>query len=69
MTSPQPSLFVLHGAPTFALRLGAVRALARPRAIVIVSAHGDTATPHAGTDDYVLAMDAYAFLPKEESSS
>jgi|SRR5450631_4031654 4,5-DOPA dioxygenase extradiol len=45
-----PSLFVPHGAPTFALRPGAAgaamaraaAALPRPRAVVIVSAHWDT---------------------------
>ena len=56
MISTQPALFVPHGAPTFALRPGAAgaalvaaaRALAHPRAIVIVSAHWDTATPTVG---------------------
>lgn len=53
---PLPSLFVPHGAPTFALRPGAAgaaigaaaQALPRPRAIVIVSAHWDTAVPTVG---------------------
>lgn len=52
-----PSLFVPHGAPTFTLQPGAAGSalrsladsLARPRAIVIVSAHWDTAVPHVGT--------------------
>lgn len=56
MISTQSALFVPHGAPTFALRPGAAgaalaaaaRALERPRAIVIVSAHWDTATPTVG---------------------
>jgi len=56
MTQAQPALFVPHGAPTFALRPGAAgAALARlakslpaPRAIVIVSAHWDTAVPTVG---------------------
>ncbi len=51
-----PSLFVPHGAPTFILDPGAAgaalartaTALARPRAIVIVSAHWDTAQPTVG---------------------
>jgi len=55
--APQPSLFVPHGAPTFALRPGAAGAalaraaasLARPRAIVIASAHWDTARPAVGS--------------------
>ncbi|MBY6203476.1 dioxygenase [Halomonas denitrificans] len=45
-----PSLFVSHGAPTFALDPGAIghrltmlgRQLARPRAVVVVSAHWQT---------------------------
>jgi len=52
----QPILFVPHGAPTFALRPGAAGAalqtmaglLPLPRAIVIVSAHWDTAVPTVG---------------------
>lgn len=56
MTDAQPALFVPHGAPTFALRPGAAgaaiaeaaRSLASPRAIVIVSAHWDTAVPTVG---------------------
>ena len=55
--SPSPTaLFVPHGAPTFALRPGAagaalttaVRTLPQPRAIIIVSAHWDTAEPTVG---------------------
>ncbi len=50
------SLFVPHGAPTFALQPGAAGAaltakaarLTRPRAIVIVSAHWDTDVPTVG---------------------
>lgn len=56
MTQNQPTLFVPHGAPTFALRPGAagaalttaVRTLTQPRAIVIVSAHWDTMVPTVG---------------------
>lgn len=52
-----PSLFVPHGAPTFALRPGAAGAalgtyaerLPQPRAIVVVSAHHDTDVPEVGT--------------------
>jgi len=55
--APQPSLFVPHGAPTFALRPGAAGAalsraaagLARPRAIVIASAHWDSERPAVGS--------------------
>jgi 4,5-DOPA dioxygenase extradiol len=57
MNAILPSLFVPHGAPTFALRPGAAGAalaaraahLGRPRAIVIVSAHWDTEVPTVGT--------------------
>ena len=53
MNPIQPALFVPHGAPTFALRPGAAgaaisakaHALPTPRAIIIVSAHWDTAVP------------------------
>lgn len=55
--SPLPSLFVPHGAPTFALRPGAAGAalarqadtMPRPRAIVAVSAHWATTRPTVGT--------------------
>jgi 4,5-DOPA dioxygenase extradiol len=51
-----PSLFVAHGAPTFALRPGVAGAvlsgvaasLPRPRAIVVVSAHWETSRPTVG---------------------
>lgn len=56
MNASLPALFVPHGAPTFALRPGAAgsamaelaRSLPLPRAIVIVSAHWDTALPTVG---------------------
>lgn len=56
MNPIQPALFVPHGAPTFALRPGAAGAalvakaatLPLPRAIVIISAHWDTAVPTVG---------------------
>ena len=56
MSQSLPSLFVPHGAPTFALNPGAAgaalirlaRTLPQPRAIVIVSAHWDTAVPTVG---------------------
>ena len=57
MNATLPSLFVPHGAPTFALNPGAAGAalhaitqtLPQPRAIIIVSAHWDTAVPTVGT--------------------
>ncbi len=56
METQLPTLFVPHGAPTFALRPGAAGAalvemaanLPRPRAIVIISPHWDTETPTVG---------------------
>ncbi|HNW78947.1 MAG TPA: class III extradiol ring-cleavage dioxygenase [Candidatus Competibacteraceae bacterium] len=56
LDSPQPSLFVPHGAPTFMLHPGAAGAalsaladtLPMPRAIVMVSAHWETAVPTVG---------------------
>ena len=52
------SLFVPHGAPTFALQPGAAGAALtamaarrpRPRAVIIVSAHWDTAVPTVGAN-------------------
>ena len=52
-----PSLYLPHGAPTFALKPGAagsalarlVAGLPRPRAIMVASAHWDTATPMVGS--------------------
>lgn len=52
-----PSVFVSHGAPTFALEPGLAgprltalgRSLPRPQAVLVVSPHWMTATPHVGT--------------------
>ncbi|MBX3666585.1 MAG: dioxygenase [Burkholderiales bacterium] len=57
MTTRHPAVFVSHGAPTLALEPGSTRgflaelgaALPRPRAILAVSAHWETATPAVGT--------------------
>ena len=57
MNSPQPTLFVPHGAPTFALRPGAAGAaveqiakmLPYPRGVVVISPHWDTPQPIVGT--------------------
>ena len=53
----QPALFISHGAPTLALEPGAARdflarlgaGLTRPRAILVVSAHWETAVPAVST--------------------
>jgi 4,5-DOPA dioxygenase extradiol len=55
-TTPQPGVFVPHGAPTFALQPGAAGAalgrlastLARPRAVIVASAHCTTSAPVVG---------------------
>lgn len=68
-----PSLFVPHGAPTFALHPGAagaalVRAaasLARPRAVIVVSAHWDTDIPTIGTADRLETIHDYQGFPRE----
>lgn len=73
MTSTQPALFVPHGAPTFALRPGAAgaalarlaKSLALPRAIVIVSAHWDTAVPTVGTADRLETIHDFWGFPEE----
>jgi 4,5-DOPA dioxygenase extradiol len=67
----QPALFVPHGAPTFALRPGAAgaaiadlaRTLPPARAIVIVSAHWDTAVPTVGVADRPLTIHDFHGFP------
>ena len=68
-----PTLFLPHGAPTFALRPGAAGAamtriaadLPRPRAIVIVSPHWETAQPAVGTASRLDTIhDFYGFPPE-----
>ena len=56
MQTQRNVLFVPHGAPTFALQPGAAgaamervaRAIATPRAIVVISPHWETAAPTVG---------------------
>lgn len=68
-----PTLFVPHGAPTFALRPGAAgaalsrfaAALPRPRAVIVVSAHWDTAEPTIGLADRPQTIhDFHGFGPE-----
>ena len=73
MTQHQAALFVPHGAPTFALRPGAAgaalvrlaKSLALPRAIVIVSAHWDTAVPTVGFADRPATIHDFSGFPEE----
>mgnify|MGYP000962021033 CR=1 FL=1 len=68
---PQPALFVPHGAPGFALRPGAAgaaiaacaRSLPAARAIIIVSAHWDTAVPTVGLADRPPTMHDFHGFP------
>ena len=72
-TTPLPSLFVPHGAPTFALKPGAAGAalrrhadtLPRPRAVVIISAHWDTAVPTVGTAARLETIHDFWGFPEE----
>ncbi len=73
METRLPTLFVPHGAPTFALRPGAAGAalsdiagnLPRPRAIVIVSPHWETETPTVGHAEKLGTIhDFYGFPPE-----
>src|SRR5512137_1203534 len=72
--NPTPrSLFVPHGAPTFALRPGAAgaamtaaaRALPRPRALIAVSAHWDTAEPTIGFAPSLPTIHDFHGFPRE----
>lgn len=68
-----PTLFVPHGAPTFALQPGPAGAalariaagLPRPRAVVIVSPHWETAAPEVGSGDRLETVhDFFGFAPE-----
>ena len=67
-----PSLFVPHGAPTFALRPGEAGAalvaiassLPRPRAIVVISAHWETTEPTVGFAEQLETIHDFSGFPE-----
>lgn len=68
-----PTLFVPHGAPTFALRPGAAGAalvalaqqLDRPKAILVVSPHWETREPTVGSASDLETIYDFAGFPRE----
>jgi 4,5-DOPA dioxygenase extradiol len=68
-----PALFVAHGAPTMVLQPGpagaalarAAAELPRPRAIIVVSAHWETATPTIGTAPELETIHDFYGFPAE----
>jgi 4,5-DOPA dioxygenase extradiol len=73
MTNAMPTMFVPHGAPTFALRPGAAGAalatiakkLPAPRAIIIISPHWDTAVPTVGSSAQPETVHDFGGFPEE----
>ncbi len=69
----QPSLFVPHGAPTFALRPGAAGAamaqmaarLSHPRAVIVISPHWDTPEARVGTASRLETIHDFRGFPVE----
>lgn len=70
---PLPTLFVPHGAPTFALRPGPAGAalariaasLPRPRAVLMISPHWDTPEPEVGTGARLETIHDFHGFPAE----
>jgi 4,5-DOPA dioxygenase extradiol len=73
MSNAMPTLFVPHGAPTFALRPGAAgtalaniaKKLPAPRAIIIISPHWDTAVPTVGSSAQPETVHDFGGFPEE----
>ena len=73
MNPKLPSLFVPHGAPTFALRPGAAGAalqrlakvLPRPRAVLVISPHWDTDAPTVGVGGRLETIHDFWGFPEE----
>ncbi len=72
MNAPLPTLFVPHGAPTFALRPGTAGTaialagdrLPTPRAVVIVSPHWETASPLVGSAERPATVHDFHGFPQ-----
>ncbi|MFM8501442.1 MAG: dioxygenase, partial [Fluviibacter sp.] len=68
-----PTLFVPHGAPTFALRPGAAGAalvalaqkIERPKAIIVVSPHWETREPTVGSAADLETIYDFGGFPNE----